>query len=55
MKCCDECKYFKWYYDWCDRWKTTIDERAVNNCFEPKEEEEWKTKQTSNQDKYSKK
>ena len=39
MLSCDDCKYYNWYYDWCDRWKVKIDERAVNNCFTPREED----------------
>lgn len=31
---CDECKWYRWYYDHCDKWDCTIDGRSVHNCFE---------------------
>lgn len=32
--CCDECKYYEWYYDLCKKWNCKIDGRSVHNCFE---------------------
>lgn len=29
---CDECKYYKWYYDRCERWDCEVDPREVHNC-----------------------
>lgn len=40
MKTCDDCKYYEWYYDWCNKWKTEHDARNIEDCFEPREEEE---------------
>ena len=34
---CDECKWYKWYFDWCEKWKCEMDARSVQNCFEPRE------------------
>lgn len=34
MMVCDECKYYNWYTDLCEKWKCTVDEREVHNCFE---------------------
>lgn len=31
---CDNCKHFHWYYDWCDKWKCSVDGRSVHSCFE---------------------
>lgn len=32
---CDNCKYYDWYYDYCEKLKCMIDGRSVHNCFEP--------------------
>ena len=34
-KCCDNCSYYRWYYDYCDRWGCKVDGRSV--CDEHKE------------------
>lgn len=34
MNYCDECKFYKWYYDYCEKWQCKIDPREVHNCFE---------------------
>ena len=34
MFCYDDCKYYHWYYDWCDRWQCEVDAREVYNSFE---------------------
>ena len=31
---CDNCKYYRWYYNHCEKWDCDVDERAVHNCFE---------------------
>lgn len=31
---CDKCKYYSWYYDYCEKWKCEIDSRSVYDCFE---------------------
>lgn len=31
---CDNCKYYDWYYDFCNKWKCEVDARAVHDCFE---------------------
>lgn len=33
---CDHCKYYRWYYDRCERWDCEVDAREVHNCFEGK-------------------
>lgn len=30
---CDNCKYYKWYYDYCEKWKCKVDDREVHSCF----------------------
>jgi len=40
MKKCDKCKHYCWYYDWCKKWKCTVDAREVHDCFEGNEAEE---------------
>lgn len=32
---CDKCKFYNWYYDWCEKWQCEVDGRAVHDCFEP--------------------
>lgn len=32
---CDNCKYYHWYCDTCDKWNCEIDCRSVHDCFEP--------------------
>lgn len=32
---CDNCKYYKWYYNHCRKWDCEIDTREVHNCYEP--------------------
>lgn len=36
-KCCDNCKYYEWYWDKCNKWDYECDAREVHPCFEPKE------------------
>lgn len=31
--CCDKCRFYNWYYDWCRKWKCEVDGRAVYPCF----------------------
>ena len=31
---CDGCKYYRWYYDHCDKWDCKVNEKEVHNCFE---------------------
>ena len=31
---CDKCKYYNWYYDYCDKWKCIVDDREVHSCCE---------------------
>ena len=31
---CDDCRYYRWYYDWCDKWQCEVDARSIHNCFE---------------------
>lgn len=33
--CCDNCKYYIWYWDKCTKWGCIVDAREVHNCFEP--------------------
>ena len=35
---CDNCKYYKWYYDYCEKWKCEVDDREVHSCFEKRGE-----------------
>ena len=35
---CDNCKYYNWYYDYCDKWKCVVDEREVHSCYEHRRE-----------------
>ena len=32
-KCCDNCIYYNWYYDYCKLWNVEIDARSVCNNF----------------------
>lgn len=32
---CDRCKWYSWYYDYCEKWRAKVDWRSVYNCFEP--------------------
>lgn len=31
---CDKCKHYNWYYDHCDKWNCTVDDREVHSCYE---------------------
>ena len=33
--CCDNCKYYVWYWDKCTKWGCIVDARELHNCFEP--------------------
>ena len=33
-KCCDTCKYYHWYYDYCDKYDCKVDARAVCSSYE---------------------
>ena len=33
--CCDNCKYYVWYWDKCIKWDCIVNIREVHNCFEP--------------------
>lgn len=35
---CDNCKYYHWYYDYCDKWQCVVDNKSVYNCYEPRKE-----------------
>lgn len=35
---CDNCKYYNWYYDYCNKWKCKVDEREVYSCYEHRKE-----------------
>lgn len=28
-KCCDNCGRYRWYYDYCEKWKCEVDDRGV--------------------------
>ena len=28
-KCCDNCERYRWYYDYCKKWKCEVDDRGV--------------------------
>ena len=28
-RCCDNCTFFKWYFDYCTKWKCTKDYRSI--------------------------
>lgn len=34
---CDECKYYCWYYDHCEKWDCKVDEKSTHNCFEKRD------------------
>ena len=36
-KCCDNCKWYYWYYDLCTKWQSHVDSRSVYMCFEKNE------------------
>ena len=40
QRCCDNCLWYKWYWDWCERWKSQKDARSV--CGEWKKQNESK-------------
>lgn len=33
-KCCDNCKYYEWYYDKCNKYNCEVDGRSVCNGYE---------------------
>lgn len=28
-KCCDNCERYRWYYNYCKKWKCEVDDRGV--------------------------
>lgn len=36
-KCCDNCIYYSWYYDYCKLWNIKIDSRYVCNNYKERE------------------
>lgn len=34
---CDNCRFYRWYYDRCEKWNCEVDAREVHNCFEQRE------------------
>ena len=36
-KCCDKCRFYQWYFDYCEKWKCEVDGRSVYGCFEERE------------------
>ena len=32
-RCCDNCAYYSWYYDKCDKWQCEVDSRSVCDDF----------------------
>jgi hypothetical protein len=35
-KCCDKCKYYQWYWDYCTKYHIHMNYRSVQSCFEPR-------------------
>lgn len=33
QKNCDNCYYYRWYYDHCKKWDCKVDDRSVCNGF----------------------
>lgn len=38
-KCCNNCKWYQWYWDACVKWNCEVYYNAVYSCFEPREDE----------------
>ena len=34
---CDKCDYFRWYYNWCDKWKCEVHWKSVCSFFKEDE------------------
>lgn len=34
MNCCDECYYYQWYYDYCEKWECIMNPKSICDCFE---------------------
>lgn len=30
---CDDCEFYRWYYDHCDKWDCKTDERSICDFF----------------------
>ena len=43
MKCCDNCTYYKWYFDWCTKWKCEKDYRSLCD-FWKNDMENWRNR-----------
>ena len=39
-QCCDNCTYYQWYYDWCEKWHCEVDFRSKCNSYTNEKEEE---------------
>lgn len=37
-KCCDNCKWYEWYWDKCTKWDCECDARECHSCFEKREQ-----------------
>jgi hypothetical protein len=33
-KCCDNCKWYEWYWDKCTKWDCECDAREIHSCYE---------------------
>lgn len=38
-KCCDNCEYYQWYYDKCEKYQCETDARSVCSEHEPNNKE----------------
>lgn len=34
-KCCDNCKYYEWFWDKCNKWDCEVDDRSCCSEFSP--------------------
>lgn len=32
-KCCDNCAYYNWYYEFCSKWQTETNPFLVTDCW----------------------
>lgn len=33
-QCCDNCRHYHWYYDYCDKYDCEVDARETHGCCE---------------------
>ena len=39
VRCCDTCTYYRWYYDYCEKYNCEVDGRSMCNSWRSEDED----------------